>query len=192
MFRNSDDDVRVTCGTRQGIGGRFVQQQFWVKPVDNRHSVSFAAALLMAVVGCQRAGDGYTQFHQAREKLMHGEFAKAKSEMAEFQANYPTHPFSSRAAFLQAKAELGLGNLDLAEQEFLATINQYPNTEEAHKSRYKLAMIALLRGDRQEAGEGFQQIVDSKSGILVPEAVAMLRMLQDDEKRPLPDQQDEP
>lgn len=160
--------------------------------MDNRYFLAFAAASLMAVVGCQRASDGSTEFRQARERLMHGEFAQAKTEMAEFRANYPTHPFASRAAFLQAKAELGLGNLHQAEQDFQATINQYPNTEEAHKSRYKLAMIALLRGDRQKAAEGFQQIADRKSGTLVPEAVAMLRMLRGDEKLPLPDPQDEP
>ncbi len=151
-----------------------------------------AAVFLLSLVGCESANDGSATFYQARQRLMRGEFAEADKQFTQFQSDHPTHSLASRAAFLQAKAQLGLGNLKLAESGFQETIRKYPQSEEAHKSRYKIALIALLRGQRADAAAKFQQIVDRKSGTLVPEAAAMLRMLQLEQKQPLPALPDEP
>ncbi len=146
---------------------------------------------MLSVIGCESANDESAMFHQGRQRLMRGEFAQADEQLSKFQSDHPTHSLASRAAFLRAKAQLGLGNLQQAEEGFQETIRKHPHSEEAHKSRYKLALIALLRGQRGDAAEKFQQIVDRKSGTLVPEAAAMLRMLQMEQKQPLPAEPDE-
>ena len=157
----------------------------------SRSCFLLTAIFLLSVVGCESANDGSAMFYQVRQQLMRGEFAEADKQFTQFQSDHPTHSFASRAAFLQAKAQLGLGNLQQAEECFQETIRKHPQSEEAHKSRYKLALIALLRGQRGDAAAKFQQIVDRRSGTLVPEAAAMLRMLQMEKKQPLPAVPDE-
>ena len=75
---------------------------------------------------------------------------------------------------------IGLGDLNQAATLFQETIRLYPDSEEAHKSRYKLAVIKQLQGDQVAARKAFQDVIDRSAGTLVPEANAMLRMLSED------------
>lgn len=117
------------------------------------------------------------EFHEGRSQLMRGELQKADVTLSRFATSHPTHKLASRAAFLQGKAQLGLGNYGKAQQCFETTIKRYPKSDEAHKSRYKLAMLELFRGNRDAALQKFQALVDKPSGTLVPESQAMVRML---------------
>ena len=136
--------------------------------------VSFLILIFMA--GCE-SRQASTGFHEGRALLMRGQLERADRMLAQFQKANPTHQLCSRALFLRGKAQLGLGDFDLATAHFLATIKKYPQSEEAHKAKYKLAVLEMLNGNREQAVRQFQEIADNPDGTLVAEAAAMARWL---------------
>ena len=85
--------------------------------------------------------------------------------------------YSSRAQLFIAKAWMGKGDYQKAITEFKDLIQKYPDSLEAHKALYKLALLNLAEGRSEEALEQFQTVVKQANGPLVPEATLMVGYL---------------
>jgi TolA-binding protein len=109
--------------------------------------------------------------------MMRGEYEPAIQKLQVYLREKPNGKLASRASFLIAKAYLGLGKTGESRQQFEQTIRKYADSEEAHKSKYKLAMLSMLGGDHDDARKRFAALTGKPSGTLVPEAAAMLRYL---------------
>ncbi len=106
-----------------------------------------------------------------------GRYEHAIAHLQGYLAEFPKGKNAARAALFIGKAQLGLGRLADAETAFEAAEKAYPESLEAHKSRYKLALIAMLQGDRREARSMFAELARYPNGTLAPESAAMLRFL---------------
>ena len=127
------------------------------------------------VVGCGANEVSNPRFKAGRQALMQGRYKPAIAKLQGYLQETPNGRLASRASFLKAKAYLGLGKYDQSRQQFEHTMREYPDSEEAHKSRYKLAMLSLLEGKQADAWNRFAELTKNPSGTLVPEAAAMLR-----------------
>lgn len=143
------------------------------------HSRMYAiTTCIVLLAGCQARQDRAALFHNARGELMRGAYARAASEFERFLERFPDHALASRASFLLAKCHLGLNNYNVATRQFEATIREFPESEEAHKSRYKLGVIAMLSNFREAALQHFRPLVEQPDGVLAPEATALVRFLE--------------
>ncbi|QDU95841.1 tetratricopeptide repeat protein [Lignipirellula cremea] len=153
--------------------------------LDKREFLVLVLALvvlpLVVLVGCRlQAGDDPAQddFHQGRTLVTGGKYALAIPLLTKFLAEHPQHQNASRAGLFLGKAHLGLGDYPAARIAFNDTVKNYPATLEGHKSRYKLALLSLLEGDRDQALAQFKTLAENPDGSLAPEAAAMVRYLQ--------------
>lgn len=133
--------------------------------------------MVILLVGCHSPPPVAEDFHTARAALHDGEFKLAESGFLVFLAEEPDHELASRASFLLAKAYLGQKRWKDARVQFQRTIEAFPQSLEASKSRYKLAILDLLQDNRPEAITRLQSLA-TESGPYRPEAVAMLEWLQ--------------
>lgn len=150
-----------------------------------RPSTHLAIVFMLAVLitGCAKQKKSDPQFTAGRQALMRGQFEPAIEQFGGYLQQQPHGRLASRASFLTAKAYLGLGDHQLARQQFEHTVQKYGDSEEAHKSRYKLAMVSLIEGDTDDARRRFSELTAQPSGTLVPEATAMLRYLDAEDAR---------
>ncbi|MEM7252688.1 MAG: tetratricopeptide repeat protein [Pseudomonadota bacterium] len=116
-------------------------------------------------------------FSAGREAVIAGRYDEGRSRLRHYLAQHAEGDYASRAQFFVAKSFLGEGDLGRAKAAFAATINRFPSSLEAKKSRDKLALIALLRGDRQQARTEFARVAGGEANALRPEAAAMSRWL---------------
>ena len=131
------------------------------------------------IAACGRTGPKPAgAFDQARELVTQARYQQAIPLLSDFRRRYPTSPDASRAGLFLGKAHLALGDFEEAKKEFQHTIQTYPQSLEAHKCRYKLALVAMLEGSPQRAVELFRKLTDKPAGPLVPEATAMVRYLE--------------
>ncbi len=151
--------------------------------LDKRKVSLLIGCVLVAsvVVGCGANEVSNPRFKAGRQALMQGRYEPAIAKLQAYLQDNSGGRLASRASFLMAKAYLGLGKHKQSRQQFELMIREYPNSEEAHKSRYKLAMLSLLEGKQADARERFAQLTENPSGTLVPEATAMLRYLDEQE-----------
>jgi len=138
--------------------------------------------LALIVTGCESGKKSDPQFTAGRQALMRGDYEVAINELQKYLRQHPDDSLASRASFLIGKAQFGAGNHKAARQQFEHTIQKYGSSEEAHKSRYKLAMLSLMDGDTGEARRRFSELTARPSGTLVPEAAAILRYLDAQER----------
>lgn len=151
----------------------------------DRHSRTQSASVLLIaliITGCENNRKSDPQFTAGRQALMRGQYEPAIENFQEYLSQHPDGRLASRASFLTAKAQLGVGNNQAARKQFELTLEKYGHSEEAHKSRYKLAMLSLIEGDHNGARRRFEELVAQPSGTLVPEAAAMLRYLDSPER----------
>jgi hypothetical protein len=76
----------------------------------------------------------------------------------------------TRKLFVQGRRQVTQGEADA---EFAATALEYPESLEAHKSRYKRAVIAMRQGRLDDARRAFAELADRPDGPLAPEARMM-------------------
>ena len=153
----------------------------------DRRDVAVAVLMVLlsiALVGSITCGDpdvarddAIGSFGKGRLAVARGDYEAAIPLLREYLRKYPNGRNASRAQFFLGKAYIGLGRLSEAAIEFDATVRNYPGTLEAHKSRYKLAMIAYWQGDSIEARRRFEKLADNPDGTLAPEARAMAEYL---------------
>ena len=103
------------------------------------------------IVGCGAKKALDPQFTAGRQALMGGQYQPSIQKLEAYLRDKPNGGLSSRASFLIAKAYMGLGKFDDSRKRFEQTIQQYRDSEEAHKARYKLAVLSLIEGDREDA-----------------------------------------
>lgn len=136
-----------------------------------------AAVLAMFVVAACGEKHSSKGFHAGRDRLKRGDYAGAIGDLQRYLDKHPGGKLASRAMFLIAKAHIGEEDLGGAEQWFGQTIEKFPESQEAHKARYKLAMIAVWNGEFEAGRRKFQQLADRPAGTLAPEARAMAQFL---------------
>jgi TolA-binding protein len=135
--------------------------------------------LLGGLSGCggAKAAPSPERFHEGRAALMQAKFPRAIEQLSEHLEKHPEGDLAGRATFLIGKAHLGLGDWAAAETWFEKTMQKFPNTEEAHKAQYKIAVVKLLQGETAEAKKRFAELAEHPNGSYTPEAVAMTRYL---------------
>jgi TolA-binding protein len=168
----------MTCGT---IG-------FWVFTFDtaqgghatlDRTGLLLGFVLTLGVLGCGTDDRGKVarEFDVARKLMTSGKFDSAATKLEEFLENHPTHELAGRATFLLAKSHLGRSRFDESKKWFNRTIQRFPESEEAHKAKFKLAVIELLSGNLADAEQQFETLATQSEGPYVPEAQAFSRFL---------------
>lgn len=116
-------------------------------------------------------------FEEGREKAVNGEYRAAIVLLNDYLGGCPNCQESSRARFFIAKSYIGLGDLVRARVEFKTVIRDYPGSLEAHKSKYKLALIDLWEGRKEAARAEFARMAERPDGPLAPEASGMAAYL---------------
>jgi TolA-binding protein len=145
------------------------------------NSLSAALCGLWLLSGCGGgAGPSPGKFHEGRTALMQGKFQTAIDLLTEHLLRHPAGDLAGRASFLIGKAHLGLGDWNAAETWFQNTIDKYPQTEEAHKARFKIALAKMLQGETADAQRRFAELAEQREGPYTPEAVALARFLDND------------
>lgn len=157
----------------------------------NARSLTFVLLLTLAVVGCGAApaqvvapkkGRAGTQFDNARQLVHHGKFDQAVKALDDFLTAHPNHKNASRAVFLRAKSKMGSHQTEAAQTGFNDVIKRFPNSEEARKAEFKLAMIEFLNGNVDEAKRQFAAIEKAANGPYTPEAAVWAKHLADERK----------
>lgn len=152
-----------------------------------RHCPACIVILLFAAFGVSGCGAKVAapsgKFHEGRDALMHGRFDEAIAALNEHLKRHPQGELAARATFLIGKCHLGKGDFTASERWFEKTIQQFPATEEAHKAKYKIAIVKLLTGDAVDAESRFESLAQEADGPYTPEAVAMAKYLSEAEPR---------
>ena len=133
------------------------------------------------VAGCGRApvkGAVGKEFDTARSQILRSNFQEAVVKMESFYDDHRDHELASRASFLIAKAHMGLNDFAESKRWFETTISRYPNSEEAHKSKFKLAMLAVMQEEDAQAIQLLEMIRDTSPGPYAPEVRAWLNHLE--------------
>jgi TolA-binding protein len=129
-------------------------------------------AAVLILVGCQSGADD--PFLVARRHFVKGDYAVAEKMLSQY-VNQPGGQYASRAGLFLCKAGMARDDLPFAAKWCQWTIDNHPDSLEAHKCRYKLAVISLLQGDDELAASRFKAIADRPDGPLAAEARAMER-----------------
>ncbi len=116
-------------------------------------------------------------FAIGRSYVTQGQYEQAIPILKQYLQQHPDGPHSSRAGLFLGKAYMGLGDLAEAKRAFQRTVREYPDSLEAHKCRYKLALVDVFQSRPQEARKRFQQLADHPDGPLAPEAASWQRFL---------------
>ena len=98
-------------------------------------------------------------FQQARFQIQTGDFESGRKGMAEVLQKNPKGTYASRASFMLAKAYLGLGKTEEAQENFKKTISNFPGTEEAQKAAFKLVWISYLLEGKNKSLELARQLM---------------------------------
>ncbi|MCI5192217.1 MAG: hypothetical protein D3915_03685 [Candidatus Electrothrix sp. AU1_5] len=156
-----------------------------------RHTQSISDFLLLLLLlfllfllmpcGCSRNSKGNI-FLQGRKAVTQGRFQKAIPVLRRYLQEKPHGKHASRALFFIAKAHIGLGEYDRAQAAFASLIREMPDTLEARKAEYKLALLDLWQDRTKKARQRLQAITAHPDSPLVPEAQAMLRYLEKEQE----------
>ncbi|QGJ70205.1 Hypothetical protein PBC10988_18990 [Planctomycetales bacterium 10988] len=130
---------------------------------------------LFAMVGCEP----HVSMEAERQLVVEGQYEKGIEALETYLRNNPESAEASRAAFFLGKAHLGADkSLDGATIIFEKILRDFPDSLEAHKSKYKLGMIALWMGDIDMALARFRPLAEVPDGPLAPEARQMVLFLE--------------
>lgn len=132
---------------------------------------SLIACMLLS--GCQKAGQSEDGFETIRQLVCDGQYEAAIPRLKAYSGKH-----NSRAGLFLGKAHLALADFTSARSVFETTMAQYPDTPEAHKCKYKLALLSYLEGDTETAKVTFVELAERPSGPLAAEAKALARFLQ--------------
>ena len=155
--------------------------------VSDRHlfvaAVMIATCFICGASGCDRANKRRSpEFEAIRSLVTSGKYTEAKPKLEVFLKEKPEHPDASRAGLFLGKVNLALGDMDAAKKAFEMTATKYSGSLEDHKSRYKLAVIAMLEGNKEDAILRFGALADKPDGPLAAESMAMRKYLQAKDK----------
>ena len=130
--------------------------------------------------GCTRAKKQQArEFNEARQIVIEGDYAAGVERLKVFLQKNPKSVDASRAGLFLFKAYLAQGEFENAAKWCSWTIQEHPNSLEAHKCQYKLAMLTMLQGKQDEASKRFGELADLSKGPYSAEATAMRRFFSD-------------
>ena len=132
------------------------------------YGILLALAMLM-IVGCEMPQAD--RFEPIRLMVCQGKYEQAIPLLKSYSGAHEL-----RASFFLAKAYLGTGETEKALRAFVDTIERFPGTDKAHKSRYKIGVIHFVDGNLKEAKQQFQKLADRSDGPLAPESKFMLKL----------------
>ncbi len=134
---------------------------------------------LFMLPGCGAArSQNNALFKQGRDLVRTGRYEEAIAPLTQFQREQPHAELASNAGLYLGKAYLALGRFDEARTAWGDTVENYPNSLEGHKCRYKLAFLSFMEGDTQSALDQFTALADAPDGPLAPEALAFRTFLE--------------
>jgi TolA-binding protein len=137
-------------------------------------SLVAAGVVSLLIAACRQPAT--EEFHNARKRYLEGNYASAIMAMDGFGQANPGHKFLSRALLIKGKAAMGLRDWGAAQAAFEGLTRAYPGSLQADKARYKLAMLAELRGELQQARADYVRIAASRS-VMRAEAAARAGLL---------------
>lgn len=131
-------------------------------------------AVMCCCVGlaCSQGPAPPDRFEAIRQLVCDGKYEQALPQLKAYSGKH-----ESRAALFMGKAHLGLGDYPAARKAFEAGVRKFPDTLEAHKCRYKLALLSYLEGDNETAKNAFEKLAADKDGPLAPEAAAFAKFI---------------
>ncbi len=138
-----------------------------------------AMLLGFALLACGASREEKRLFHEGRTLVTEGHYEASLPSLRQYLETYPRGSFASRAWLFLGKSEIALGRFAEARAAFDACISEFPESLEAHKSRYKLALLDLLEGDLDTARRRFEELRSHPDGPLAGEAAAFARYLED-------------
>ncbi len=159
-------------------------------------------ALSAMLIGCEPPArkkrnnvPGSNRFAAARELVVTGKYEEGIKELKHYQGQHPEGEHASRAGLFLGKAYLATDDLPAAQAAFEQTIQSFPESLEAHKSRYKLAMILFWENKTDEALKAFEAISSKPDGPLAAEAGMVAKHLRSQlpakEKEDVPPKEEE-
>lgn len=151
-----------------------------------RHTVTVIIAAACSCLGCGGKEGASDEFLAARQMVVDGKYAAAAQSLENYVDKNPQASDASRAGLFLGKAFLAQNDLVQAEKWFQWTVDNHPRSLEGHKCRYKLAVCALLSGERDDALKRFQDLAASPDGPLAAEATAMERFVRNHDFGPPP------
>lgn len=142
-------------------------------------AVLLAGSMLVTLPGCQQPNKPQKdqQFQAARQLVVDGKYQQAVPPLEKYIDQKPHHKNASRAGLFLFKAHLAQGQFDEATKWCEWTIREHPATLEAHKCRYKLAVLSLVQGKHDDAQQRFADLAKNPDGPLAAEAAAMEKFL---------------
>ena len=150
------------------------------------HTLLLIVAATCNCAGCGGKGGASDEFLAARQMVVDGKYAAAAQALEDYVDKHPRASDASRAGLFLGKAYLAENDLVQAEKWFQWTVDNHARSLEGHKCRYKLAVCALLSGERDDALARFQDLAGSPDGPLAAEAVAMERFVRNHDFGPPP------
>ena len=125
------------------------------------------------ILGCDAPAKPTDDFHVGRELVIQGKYAEAIPHLEKYLKHNAKQQNASRAGLFLGKAHLGQGDLEKASLAFQEVIQNYPDSLESHKCRYKLALLALIQGNDQTALRLYTELAEHPDGPLDAEASVM-------------------
>jgi TolA-binding protein len=116
-------------------------------------------------------------FSHARWLVTAGRYDDAIRELDQYLNSKPPGARARRAMLFLGKSHLALGQFVEARQAWTTCKDAFPKKLEGHKCKYKLALLTLLEGKRDDAMAQFKHLSENPDGPLAPEATAMVRFL---------------
>lgn len=136
-------------------------------------------AVFVGLTSCQpQRGGADEQFRGARLLVVQGKYQEATAALEKFLEQKPADKNASRAGLFLFKAYLAQGQFADATKWCDWTIRNHPDSPEAHKCRYKLAVLAMIQGRQDDAKKRFAEIAAKPDGPLAAEAGAMRDFLE--------------
>ena len=132
----------------------------------------FTLFAFVLLTGCGQQSSP-NQFESIRQIVCEGRYAEAIPKLEAYDGRH-----RSRAGLFLSKAQMGLGDMNKARQVFDDTIRNCPDSLEAHKCRYKLALLSMLQGNAQSAKKQFFALSTKPNGPLAAESRAMAEFIQ--------------
>lgn len=117
------------------------------------------------------------EFQSLRLQVIAGEYDKAIPQLESFIKENPNSKNASRAGLFLFKAYFAKNQLSDAGKWCQWTIKNHPNSLEAHKCRYKLALISLVSGNSAKTKSELKLVADDTDNPLSPEASRLLKFL---------------
>ena len=180
LDRRVDQYKRKRTGASAATFLRVLQSRSLLALCRTFPRIMIVVGLLAAVSSCQqqKRREGDADFKGARQLAVDGNYAAAGKAFQKYVDEKPQGRDASRAGLFLFKVHFSEGNFKEAASWCEWTMRNHPASLEAHKCRYKLALISLVQGDTQDAIARFGTLADQPDGPLAAEATAMRRFLQ--------------